>query len=354
MIKRTSTWLAVAFIAVACSSSSTNTMPEGGTDGGGKDAGGDARQEGGAPSITQACADYATALCDRYKACSNVYIRTHYAISDGGMSDCETRTAEICVNALMAPSTGNSAESTEACAKALPMWECHGFLDNANPPAACASRTGSLAMGATCEFPAQCETGFCAIAPNAACGTCQPAPKFGDSCANLTNCGQGLACDPATNVCRDLRPAGAQCDRAFPCSTGLSCVGASMTAKGKCEREEFKLGATCDPTLTTGPGCALNAGLTCNQATKKCEKINFSGPGEPCGRFKYQLQLCEGSTNCNTQYPMTGKCVNPNPDNGLCLFNGGAGCDFPARCVSDTPDGGTGGRCRILDWSLCR
>lgn len=78
----------------------------------------------------------------------------------------------------MAPGTGNTPTTVEACVAAYPSWSCADFTDSV-PPAACQPPPGAGGMGAVCAFDAQCSSAFCQIpscvnydATTGAAGTC--------------------------------------------------------------------------------------------------------------------------------------------------------------------------------------
>ena len=129
------------------------------------------------------------------------------------------------VSSLSAPSTGASPDKTEACALAYPQWGCADHLNHTSIPTACVQVTGALTTGSACAYAGQCQTGFCAIVPGSPCGTCAAMPKVGDSCAQLTTCGQSLACTADTQQCVAYAASGAACGLGQPCGTGLHLRG---------------------------------------------------------------------------------------------------------------------------------
>jgi hypothetical protein len=338
MINRYPVWATFVLLGIACSAppSFQGTGGDGGTDSG--------------PSTMTACTDVAMAECAALESCSSTIMQTKY----GSVATCQTRMAESCMTALAAPSTGNSAAQTEACARSSPMWSCSNVLGNVSVSAACAQAMGGLASGASCAFPAQCTTGFCAIPLNTACGTCATPPKVGDSCANVPSCGQGLVCLPGSKVCGTNGAAGATCGAEAPCGAHLSCIGAKKGGLGTCQASEASMGAACDPTLVTGPGCDYDRGLTCNGMSKTCEPLTISSAGGPCDSDNHQFATCSASGTCSTsEAGAIGTCRAAAQDGQPCSTTaGGPGCLPPARCI--VTSGGVSGTCQQDDSSTCK
>jgi hypothetical protein len=285
-------------------------------------------------SADQACGDSAHAQCTKLQTCSPLNLQTAY----GDEATCETRLKTNCVNALAAPSTGNSSDKTEACAQAYAAYACTDYSNKTNIPTACAQATGSLANGAACSFPGQCLTGFCAIAPSGACGTCAAVPAQGASCANLTSCGPTLVCTSDTQVCTPYAALNAACGQGQPCGTGLSCVApGGIGTPGTCQTAGA-LGATCDGTEKTGPACDTALGLYCDGQTKQCAQVTFAMAGQACGYVVDAGTLAD----CLSGACVNGQCMGRAADDGACTvpdggaYNPTAGCLPPARCVGTT------------------
>jgi hypothetical protein len=285
-------------------------------------------------SADQACSDSAHAQCTKLATCSPLNLQTAY----GDEATCEMRLKANCVNAQAAKSTGASADKTEACAQAYPAYACSDYLNKTNIPAACTQATGSLPNGTACAFPAQCVTGFCAIAPGSACGACAAVPAQGDSCAQLTSCGPDLACTSDTQTCTKYAGPNAACGQGQPCGTGLSCVApGGAGTPGTCQAAGA-LGATCDGTAKTGPACDTALGLYCDGQTKQCAQAGFGMAGQACGYVVDAGTL----TDCLSGACVNGQCVGRAADNGACTvpdsgaYNPTAGCLPPARCVGTT------------------
>lgn len=143
---------------------------------------------------------------------------------------------------------------------------------------------GALANGAPCYANAQCASSVCLVAKGNTCGTCQPQPQAGDSCANV-GCGRNLNCPVAAMVCEVLGQSGAACDRGNPCAAGFSCVGANnaMMIQGKCQAAAGSVDAPCDPKQQVMPGCDVAKGLTCNN-TLNCVATTLAQTGGSCGK----------------------------------------------------------------------
>jgi len=343
MITRHRGWTALAFVAVACSAPPSFVGPA-------SDASVDASS---GPSILAACTALAMAECAELETCSSLLMQTRY----GSVATCQTRTAENCSTGLVAPATGNTARQVQACAEAYPTWSCDDFLGNVNLPAACAQRTGALANGASCAFPAQCTTGFCAIPPYSACGICAAEPRAGDSCSDLSNCGQRLLCLSASKVCGTLGLVDDACSVGAPCGAHLSCIGddSAKGTLGHCQASAASTGAACDPTLTKGPGCDYDLDLTCNSQSKKCEPVTISAGGGPCNADNHQFAACAASGTCSTNEPgAIGVCTAAAADGEACsTAGGGPVCVPPARCIVMT-SGATSGTCQEGDSTACK
>ena len=315
---------------------------------GGSTDGAQGSPDGGAgnSSVQRACADAAKARCQKRDACTG---GVSNKVKFGDEATCEARERASCETNLGAPGTGASSTSVEACAAALPGEACTDFLAG-TVVAACQPKAGQGADGTPCVASAQCASTYCAVPKNAACGTCAPPPKAGDSCAATGACGAGLACLAITSVCVAEVGQGGTCDKNHPCATGSSCVGTRTNST--CQPTGASAGVTCDPSERTAPGCERTLGLYCNATTGKCEMATLVGPGQPCGVVPGGFAICTGGGACqlSTTTPKTGTCVAPVADGAPCDPQGGA-CLSPARCVVTT---GTAGTCRLPDPGACR
>jgi|HubBroStandDraft_2_1064218.scaffolds.fasta_scaffold49527_3 hypothetical protein len=349
--------MALAFVSLACgsggSSGNGGSSGGGGTSGkGGKEGG----SEGGSP-IEVACSTFATALCAQINTCSKIAIQRDY----GMMETCVEAQTQLCTNELSASSTGATPADRSACASALSAssWTCTDFLNNVNPPSACAPVKGTVASGGGCAFASQCATGFCAIEPKAACGTCETTPAVGDACGKLLDCGQGLVCS-TNNKCVAPGASGAMCGPDDPCLVGLSCVGSKPKLKkpvlGTCQESVTTMGGACDVTQKTAPACSVTDGLICNSTSKMCETLALAAPGGACGNSTGQLIICSDGASCSATAGdggTSGTCTATIPDKGSCQRTPGTGpCDTGERCIV-VGDSGTSGTCEFNGSSSC-
>lgn len=296
------------------------------------------------PSAERACTDEAVARCTKFDSCGTNAI----AVRFGDQATCQAREQESCVKALAAAGTSATASSTEDCATAFPSISCTDYLNN-TLPAVCQARPGQLALGAACAFPSQCQSRFCGIPKNGACGVCAALPAVGDSCADLTQCGPGLKCVDNGMTCASVTSStGDTCDKDDPCGAGFSCVGAKPNAtpavQGSCQPAVQTLGAPCDPKRQTGAGCDPDLGLGCDPTSMVCVAVMVAAPGEPCDG---SLIVCSGSGGCSIPTgATTGTCQAAAADGVACDTASGPGCLNPARCV--VAGTGTAGLCGLL------
>jgi hypothetical protein len=335
------TVMVLGLLVAGCSSKSTSNNGTGGD--GGADAG----------NFAQACTDRATQYCSRLYTCSPERIQAEW----GDQGTCVTRQTENCNNSVAVPGTGNMAASIEACSQAYASWDCEDFLDTTNIPTACQQVTGSVASGSPCVAPGECTTGFCAIVPGATCGVCATAPASGDSCAELTTCGQGLDCTTDTHTCVVLGGSGATCGKGAPCGALFTCIGSDTTTgvTGTCQASITTLGAMCDPDDKTGPACDRNSLLTCNTATKECATMIVAAGGAPCGTnvVNDQTALCSTHGTCTgSTATAAGTCTAAAADGDMCDLVNGPSCLEDARCIT-TSDASTSGTCEQLNPTAC-
>ena len=316
--------------------------------------GGQPAGTGGDAGMTaaQACADNAHQRCTRLQTCSATELQIRY----GSESACEMGEKSSCMLTLAEPSNGKTVADVEACAQAFAVWDCTDYLNGQKTPPACVQRTGPFANGTTCAVSGQCQTGFCAIAPGAGCGTCTAVPPADASCAPLTVCGPGLTCTSDTKSCVALAAQGAACGKGAPCGAGLSCVGANATTNvmGTCQRAVETSGATCDPTLKTGPGCDRNAGLVCNGSSKTCQPVVLASAGQSCGYVTPQTAYCSADGVCvGASGANPGTCTAAATAGAACDTASGTSCISPGRCVGSSGDGGITGTCQYAGAQTC-
>jgi hypothetical protein len=337
MMTKTATALAWCALLAACGgATSAGTTPTG-------DAG---------LTAAQACTDNVHQRCTRLQTCSSTTVLIRY----GSESACESGEMSSCLATLAEPSNGKTPASVEACAQAYAGWDCTDYLNGDNAPTPCQQQTGSFAVGTVCAVAGQCQTGFCATAPGASCGTCTALPAAGASCAQLTSCGAGLTCTSDTQTCVALGVYAAACGTGAPCGAGLSCVGADGTTHtlGTCQLAIETSGTTCDPSLKTGAGCDRNASLVCNGTSKTCQPVVLAAAGQPCGDVNDQSAYCLAAGVCTGASGSTpGTCTAAVADGAACDAASGTACMTPGRCVLDSSDGGTAGTCQVAGQQMC-
>jgi hypothetical protein len=255
------------------------------------------------PTAQQACAAVAKARCTKIASCSANVLAMRY----GDEGTCETRETQNCVTALAAPSTGNTPAATQACATALGGTVDCGAFFLGSAPAECATKTGGLANGAACAFPAQCASAYCAVGSSSVCGTCAAAPAAGAAC-DTTFCPAGLECASVTKTCGTPVQAAAPCDNA-PCAPGTVCAG------------------------TAG--------------NKACQAIaSTAASGQPCGLVAGARLTCAGQGFCVVPQGQTaGTCLAAAADGAACDLTKGPLCQLTARCV--------GGTCQLPGATAC-
>jgi hypothetical protein len=299
----------------------------------------------GGVSAAKACADEAQSNCGRLDSC----LMNGTALEYGDIGTCYARQAAECTASLASSGTGRTPANEETCAQQIPNASCTDFLNNNTPPA-CQPPAGALATGAGCAFSAQCASSFCALPRTSVCGTCQPQPAAGASCATLSGCGQGLEC--VLDTCVALATSsGASCTPAQPCGTGLSCVTPAKATTGTCQMAASTVGAPCDPKRVMGPGCDSSLGLYCDQTAKTCATDAYVSSGV-CDTDFDVLKVstpCTGGATCYKN-----ACVAPAADGQPCNTALGIDCLRPARCVGVGVDGGTMGMCALPGSMQCQ
>jgi hypothetical protein len=300
------------------------------------------------PSVDQACADSAYARCSRVQACSPTTVQQRY----GDVATCESITKTYCIAAFAAPGAGSSTAASEACSQAVPGWDCADYLQTQNPPPECVQAKGSVANGAACAFPSQCQSGFCSIVPGAPCGTCDTAPQPGASCATITSCGQTLMCNGQSSSCYVPGQPMAACAPGQDCVPGYECVGANYTtgAPGSCQPAVETLGAACSSTTVL---CDGFSGLVCNTQSDKCVTSQLASAGQPCGFVASQnvVVQCAGGGKCVTSGGQS-TCLAVSPVGGPCDLVVGPVCASLSRCIVGS-DADTSGTCQVSDGTVC-
>jgi hypothetical protein len=283
-------------------------------------------------SADQACTAIAQDSCNELMMCSPADLMRRWP----DLATCVTRQKLACTDALKAPKTANTPSHEDSCGAAIATEACDQFLSGVEPPMACVTPRGPGATGSPCSYPAQCSSGYCALASDALCGTCAAQPAAGDSCA-MQGCGQTMNCVAATMTCQVPVAAGGQCGRGMPCIEGQVCVGATMTAMGTCMAQGTTVGAACDVRTMTGPNCSAAAGMTCDTTTNMCAMQPLVGAGQTCGVVAGLLVGCSAGGTCQRATgAATGMCVAPAADGAACNDTTGPSCTTPAKCVGGT------------------
>ena len=280
---------------------------------------------GSSRSITadEACADAATAVCDKYNACAPLLIRVSY----GDVATCNTRAKPDCKAALAAPNTSNTPSRTAACANDLKNLSCNDLVGGVSPES-CLPTKGGVANGGACGDDSQCASTFCGKAGDKQCGSCAVAPSLGGACVN-DRCPSGLDC--VSNVCVKPGGSGASCDAKQPCQGTLGCFQGKCTALGKA-------GDACDTSGNnpTAPNCDIVfQGVVC-AASKKCEVLKVVNAGEPCGFLEGTVIVCGNNTYCKHDAGKAdGVCAAKAKDGAGCNVDNTKGpeCEAPAKCL---------------------
>ena len=323
---------------------------------------------GSGPTPEKACGDQAQALCALRDTCSPGYnVKLNY----GSDSVCDQRAKQNCLNSLNGTGTGNTPDHVEACAMAYPSEACTDLFDD-NPVAACVAPTGTLATGAACGAPAQCESTYCAVTQYTICGTCQPLPAVGATCQVQADCGRDLACATAANAtsgtCAAFVGSGGAClTGVSPCGNSLGCVGEdpATSTMGTCQTNGTTVGAACDASRKTMAACNTSMGLVCipsgaGTSIGTCQNIVLVGNGATCGSIgtpETSFAACSASGLCQKAAPTdkTGTCVAPAMDGMPCNNDPSIGppCLTPAKCVVPAGSSGTAGTCTFPNAATC-
>jgi hypothetical protein len=279
------------------------------------------------------------------------------ALRYGDLGTCIARNQANCFLSLGAPDTGRTPANEEACAQAYAGASCADYIQNTIP--ACQPPAGVRKNGGPCSFSAQCQSAFCAMSSNVACGTCTPPPQVGQSCA-ATQCGNGQVCAAATMTCQPYGGASAACSTSSECEVGLDCVVPKSGSPGFCQQGGTMVGLACDHKV--GPICDYLQGLYCSSTTMTtagtCIPYLHAMPEQPCG---YQAGTattgasyteCVGGSTCIIPQGMSaGTCIADALEGQPCDNVNGPTCLSPARCIT-TPVG-SNGTCQLVDPTTC-
>ena len=265
----------------------------------GTDAGGDAQQ---------ACTALADAYCAKLQSCSPFVTSVAY----GDVAMCKQRWILNCTPTFAVTGTSATPARTSGCAQSIAALSCTTFLSG-DLGTACAIAAGTVALGGPCGDDAQCASTFCARAPAAVCGTCQPATMAGDPCVQSS-------CSISTNT---ACPAGkTTCVKPVAGKVGDSCVGHEQ--------------------------CDVGHQVGCNPTNGKCIALALASAGGTCGAdsiFPSSVAVCPAAGTCSAS--LAGRCSAAGMDGASCSTSDtGTHCMAPARCVS--------GKCTLPNPATCR
>jgi len=121
-------------------------------------------------------------------------------------------------------------DMVDACAAALRAASCADLKDNgADPTPACDDLTEPLvAAGGACLIDEECVGGGCQGADGDHEGVCVPFAATDGDC-KAAPCGQGLYCQPGSDLCKPKKADGEACNLNLECATG-GCNGKDADA----------------------------------------------------------------------------------------------------------------------------
>ena len=298
------------------------------------------------PDVQQTCTQLASAQCAKLDSCIKNGVTQRY----GDLATCQTRLSRACVTSAGAASTGATTTSIAACTTAIPGADCSTFEDN--ELAACAPQIGALASGAACAYPAQCQSGFCAITKGTNCGVCATPTTAGASCAT-SSCVRGQVCNASTQLCEIPGTNGASCDAGHSCGFQLSCVTPAGQAEGSCQASGTTAGVACDLKRELAPACDASSALACDSKTKMCTEQTYATAGGACGFVGTSVVACTSASTCfGASGTIAGACKALALEGQACDTAAGPGCMAPARCVTGSATA-TAGTCQLPDPAAC-
>jgi hypothetical protein len=288
------------------------SVPDGssGTGGSGGQGGGASDASSGTSDASaeakQACAAFATTLCTKIQSCTSFVLGVLY----GDVATCEKRIALSCVPSFAAPGTSATPAKTRACEQSIASLACDPFLKG-DFGAACKTDPGTVAEGGPCGEDAQCASTFCARAPDAACGICQPLTTPGGPCVR-SSCSAGMVCPAGQSMC--ITPVAGKVDDA----------------------------------CTSQEQCDLAHAVGCNTTSKKCLMLTLAQAQGSCGANSIvptSYAVCPANGTCSAA--IAGRCSAAATDGAACsTADTGTHCMSPARCVAS--------KCVVPDPSTCR
>jgi hypothetical protein len=288
----------------------------GGAGGGGPDGGAGGADGGGPLSLSAAAASYASAVCNRFQACSPARLTAYF----GSAATCQDRLLLDITSILAFPDVGWTAATLTSCTSARLAQSCADFNDG-KVLAACVV-AGARANGTGCRIADQCVSTRCNVPPSSDCGRCAALGAAAGACAADTDCQPPLVCGvatgAATGTCAMAGDLGAGCNGGTtPCRRSLSCRAGTCSTPGA-------LGAAC-----TGPGdCDDRNGVLCSSSTLRC--VQGVG-GVSCGVLTDgTVQYCSASGVCQSN----GSCLPAAGDGQNCSSTGPV-CLFPSTCFNN-------------------
>lgn len=288
-----------------------------------------------------------------------------------------SRFLALCKSAVAAPGSGINESYLDTCASSI-----KSEASCTTETTACKDPAGTLAEGAACYSGSQCASKFCQkAASDALCGKCGPRKAVGAECdPKVDRCVDSAFCDanganPNKGTCKATPPklkegdaCGVSGTEGF-CDTGLTCdysgtkkcvkegqIGAACgTGKPSCASKLTCKDGKCSEPPGEGEACtsdvsglSCKAGLACDAEAKKCVKVLYAKPGEPCDFTKTR---CEKGSCRGVKYEgakiIPGKCPT--------ILADGAACD-PQSPDSDCDDFATcfDKKCQIPDGNSCK
>ena len=279
--------------------------------------GGSSSSSGGVAG-EQACADIATAFCNRYSACADFYIP--YAFGDLPTCISRIKTAFLCPTVFTAADTTVTPNMYAACALALPTVDCLDLFVS-KVPAACTWPAGPRADGQRCGFGSQCAGDVCRGGAGG-CGTCTTPSQAGGLCSSPQDCVGGSYCS-STGVCVLYGGQGATCDANHACNPRLACRGGTCATR-------LSGGATCSP--QEQPCDLYDEALACSTTTNRCTAVTQATAGAMCGfAANGTFAICTEGAACRPS-ASNGTCIAPAADGDTCNATTGAPCLYPASC----------------------
>jgi hypothetical protein len=207
--------------------------------------------------------------------------------------------------------------------------------------------TGTIAVGGTCFFKAECaEGGVCELtdascASSAQCcpGTCVAVPPptaAGDPCPQFpAACASGICVlDPdGTATCRNPVGLGMACGLVSPCMNTLYCDPTSGTCKAP-----VGTGGACNPALTSPPSVSEDCdGVNdrCSATTSVCTPLlPIGSPCDPATNGCVTFATCDATTSTCVERPAVGAGCDTTGAGPACL---GGSCDATTATCTLTP-----------------